>query len=55
MIDFCLAFFQWKGAVVLIPGMEVLEGRDQTGTYLGCGRVAAPLCTVATSHALNTR
>ena len=26
MIDSRLAFFQWKGAVVLTLGMEVLEG-----------------------------
>jgi hypothetical protein len=50
--------FQWKGAVMLILGMEavvewMLEGSDRPG-YLGCGRVAFPCAHVATSHALNT-
>lgn len=31
MIDSRLAFFQWKGAVVLTLGMEVLEGSGRPG------------------------
>ena len=40
MTDFRLGFFQWKGAVMLNFGMEVLEGSDsQTADRPGRSRL----------------